>query len=280
MRLAVLAPTPRSLYSRLVTHLASQESGVEVVLVMVRSLWSVRRLRGELRRDGPRLLDKVFRKLLLGERAYPDEDPETLLALARQTGLPGRSLRDLSRKYGFPLLTTPDLNGDRAEHALQSARPDAVAFTGGGLIRSGLLAIPRLGVLNCHMGILPEFRGMDVVEWAILEAGAAEPKIGLTLHLMDRGVDTGPILLHHPLDLHEGDTREKIRRRMEPAMVRLMLEAIRGLRDGSLQPRPQAEAAGRQYYVLHPRIQEAASARLERILQVRLRFQEPRISSP
>ncbi len=279
MRLAILAPTPRSLYSRLVTHLAAQEDGVEVVLVVVRSLWSVRRLRGELRRDGPRLLEKVYRKLLLGERAYPDDDPETLLALARQSGLPGRTLHDLSRRYGFPLLTAPDLNGRRAENALQSARPDAVAFTGGGLIRSGLLAIPRLGVLNCHMGILPEFRGMDVVEWAILEAGPAEPKIGLTLHLMDRGVDTGPILLRHALDLREGDTREKIRRRLEPAMVRLMLEGIRGLRDGSLQPRPQQEAAGRQYFVLHPRIQEAASARLDRILEARIPSREPRSST-
>ena len=79
MRLAVLAPTPRSLYSRLVTHLAVQESGVEVVLVVARSIWSPRRLRAELQRDGPRLLDKVYQKLLLGERAYPKDDPESLL---------------------------------------------------------------------------------------------------------------------------------------------------------------------------------------------------------
>lgn len=266
MRLAVLAPTPRSLYSRLVAHLAAQESGVEVALVVIRSLWSPRRLRAELRRDGPRLLEKIYQRLVLGERAYPEDDPESLLGLARQSHLPGRSLRDLSRRHGFPIITVGDLNGRRAERALQTARPDVIAFTGGGLIRANLLAVPRLGILNCHMGILPEFRGMDVVEWAILEAGRAPPKIGLTLHLMDHGVDTGPILIHHELELRPGDTLASIRRRLEPAMARLMLAGIRGLRDGSLTPRLQTETEGKQYYVLHPRLRALAADRLRRIV--------------
>jgi hypothetical protein len=52
-------------------------------------------------------------------------------------------------------------------------------------------------------------------------------------------------------------------------MVKLMLQGICGLRDGSIAPRIQSESAGRQYYVMHPRLQTAASARLARILQAR-----------
>jgi folate-dependent phosphoribosylglycinamide formyltransferase PurN len=266
MRLAVLAPTPTSLYSRLVAHLAAEQPGVEVVLIVVRRLLSWHRLRSEIRRDGPRLLDKVYRKLLLGERGFPAQDAENLLALARQSGLTARTLRELAQRRDIPILTVGDINGVRAETALRRARPDVIAFTGGGLIRSGLLALPRLGILNCHMGILPRFRGMDVVEWAILEAGAEGPRLGLTLHLMDRGVDTGPILLQHNLELRRGDTLEAVRRRLEPAMARLMLEGVRGLRDGSITPRTQTEGEGRQYYVMHPRLREAAAERLARIL--------------
>lgn len=269
MRLAVLAPTPSSLYSRLVTHLAAREVGIEVVLIVVHSIFSPRRLRSEIRRDGPRLIEKIYRKLLLGERAYPPDTTDTLLGLAIQSGLTARTLRELARRDRIPLLTAGDLNGRRARVALQAAQPDVIAFTGGGLIRSALLSVPRLGILNCHMGILPEFRGMDVVEWAVIEAGEESPRIGLTLHLMDRGVDTGPILLHHRLELRSGDTLETIRRRLEPQMVKLMLQGICGLRDGSIAPRIQSESAGRQYYVMHPRLQTAASARLARILQAR-----------
>lgn len=267
MRLAVIAPTPRSLYSRLVTHLAFQEPGVEVGLLIVRQVLSPRRIRAELRRDGPRLLDKVYQKLVLGERAYPADDPESLLGLARQSALPGRTLRDLARLHRIPLATVGDFNGPRAERLLQAARPDVIAYTGGGLIRSNLLSIPRLGILNCHMGILPEFRGMDVVEWAVLEAGEALPKIGLTLHLMDRGVDTGPILLQYALELRSGDTLASVRRRLEPAMARLMLAGILGLRDGTLSPRPQTIAEGRQYFILHPRLHALAMARLTQIVE-------------
>ena len=48
------------------------------------------------------------------------------------------------------------------------------------------------GVLNCHMGILPKYRGMDVVEWPFLENDRLN--VGITCHLMDKGIDTGDIL--------------------------------------------------------------------------------------
>jgi folate-dependent phosphoribosylglycinamide formyltransferase PurN len=271
MRLAILAPTQRSLYSRLVTHLAAQEPGVEVVTILVRSLWSFQRLRSELRRDGPRLLDKVYKKLILGERSYPQDDAETIAALARSVRLPGQTMKDLALRLRVPLVTIRDLNDPGAEAALATAQPDLIAFTGGGLVRENILCLPRLGVLNCHSGILPRYRGMDVLEWPLLEAEDARADMGLTLHLMDRGVDTGPILLQSRAELHPGDTLAVIRTRLEPAMVSLMLNGIRGLRDGSLNPIPQAPEAGRQYFVMHPRLKAAAAERLQRLVAHRFR---------
>jgi methionyl-tRNA formyltransferase len=262
MRVAVLAPTDRSLYARLVAWRLAHEPGLTLAAVLVRSIWSPRRLRQELRRDGARLLDKIYRKLLLGERAYAAEDPETLRAAARQAALPRSGLAALARALGAPAQRAFDLNAPAAVAALQAAAPDAIAFTGGGLVREPLLSLARHGVLNCHMGLLPRYRGMDVVEWPLLEAGAAPPAIGLTLHVMDRGVDTGPLLLQRRIAPRPGDSLESLRRRFEPAMVELMLEGLRGLRDGALTRRPQDPAAGRQYYVMHPRLRRIAAQRL------------------
>ncbi len=270
MRLAILAPTQHSLYSRLVTHLAAQEPGIEVVTILVRSLWSLERLRGELRRDGPRLVDKVHRKLILGEKSYPRDDTETMAALARSVRLPSRTMKDLARRLHVPLVTVRDLNDPKGEAALAKAQPDLIAFTGGGLIRENILGLARLGVLNCHSGILPRYRGMDVVEWAALEAKETRAEIGLTLHFMDRGVDTGPILLQSRAELRPGDTLAAIRTRLEPAMVTLMLDGIRGLRDGSLKRTPQAPEAGRQYFIMHPRLKAVAAERLQRSVAHRL----------
>ena len=50
-----------------------------------------------------------------------------------------------------------------------------------------LLDVPRLGVLNIHLGLLPEIRGMSSPEWSLLN----RVPVGITIHYMDAGIDTG-----------------------------------------------------------------------------------------
>lgn len=67
--------------------------------------------------------------------------------------------------------------------------------SGAGILRAPLLALPRLGVLNAHMGVLPRYRGMNVAEWAAWENGP----LGATLHWIDPGIDTGRIISTVPV---------------------------------------------------------------------------------
>ena len=262
IRVAVIAPTNYSYYSRLVTYLAHQEPEVEVSLIVVRTIWSWQRIHGELRRDGLRLLNKVYKKLILGERDASHPSDETLFGMAQRVSLPGASLTDLSQQFSIPLYTTTDLNNAATVAALQAAAPDVILFTGGSLIRKAVLEIPTHGVLNCHAGLLPPYRGMDVIEWATLEAKFSPPPTGQTLHFMDRGVDTGPILLTRPIELRPSDSFENIRTRIMPRSVDLMLAGLRGLRDGSLTAKPQTTQEGKQYFIMHPRLQAKANEKL------------------
>lgn len=231
-------------------------------LITVRRMLSLSRIRGELRRDGPRLLRKVSRKLVVGEERLEQDEPETLAAYAKDENLSARTLKSLARKQAVPFLKVTDLNHPEAERALREVEPDVVVFSGGGLIRDNILSIPRQGILNCHAGILPPYRGMDVVEWALLEAGKTPPLIGMTCHFMDKGVDTGPILKTHPLDLQTGDTITAIRKRLQPAMVDLMMATLRDLAQGQITPHNQLSSDGRQYFVMHPRIKSIAAKRV------------------
>lgn len=243
------------MYSRVVTHLLCAEPGVELTNVVYRTPWTYRRIRQELRRDGPRLLRKVHQKLVLGDEAYRGRETDTLSEFAKKQGMTAGSLRELSKIHGFRLTRVKDHNDEQSQSVLKNAAPHVIVFTGGGLIRQRILDIPAHGVLNAHMGILPQYRGMDVVEWPILEASAGEaPQLGLTVHFMDRGVDTGPMILTRKVESILGDDIAALRLRFERQMVLGMVDAVRLIRDGKCEPRTQSAEDGKQYFLMHPRL--------------------------
>jgi methionyl-tRNA formyltransferase len=250
------------MYSRLLAHLILGEEGMTLEAIVVRSIWSPHRLRSEMRRDGPRLLRKVRQKWLLGDGLDDPPGSESLAGLAKAVNLPGLDLKAVSAQCGARFIYTKDLNAPIVEECIRGVDADAVVFSGGGLIRKHILDAVKLGVINCHAGWLPLYRGMDVVEWAVLEDRTGEPSIGLTLHFMDQGVDTGPILGRHRERIKPDDTIEAVRRRLEPAMVHLFMQGLRSLRDHAGTGTPQEPGAGKQYFVMHPRLREVTNGKL------------------
>jgi len=264
MKAVLLAPITNSLYARIIAEALTREKDIEISAVIVRSIWSAQRLKSEFKRDGRRLIRKIFQKLVIGDKRFSADLGKNLSVLARQKGLRYKTLTSLAKDIKIPYYLVADHNHPKCLQILQKIQPDIIFFTGGGLLRQPLLDIPRLGVLNCHTGILPQYRGMDVVEWTAIEGRIDQIGFGATLHFMDNGVDTGPVLLKKKIVLSSGVTFEDIRAELETIMVELMIEGARGLRDGSLASVPQAITEGRQYFVMHPRIKVTAEARLER----------------
>ena len=92
--------------------------------------------------------------------------------------------------YGFPVAVCNDQNAPDSIARLREWSPDLIIFAGGNILRKQLLEVPRLGVLNVHLGLLPEIRGMSSPEWSLLN----QIPVGITIHYVDAGIDTGPIL--------------------------------------------------------------------------------------
>ncbi|MEK6222995.1 MAG: formyltransferase family protein [Chloroflexota bacterium] len=262
MRIAILSPIHTSFYSRLVTFLTHKEPQIEVVQIVVRNIWNWQRIKSEYKRDGVRLLKKVHRKLLWGENTAVASLENSIAALGDSVKLPGRSLVDLAKQLNIPLMTVNDHNEQQVQDTLATLNLDAIVFTGGGLVRKNILNISKLGVINCHAGLLPNYRGMDVVEWPIIEMNSFPPQTGMTLHIMDKGVDTGPILATKPLPFRPNETIKDFRLRIEPEMVQFMIEGIKRLEANKLKARPQVKEDGKQYFVMHPRIKELANKKL------------------
>lgn len=90
----------------------------------------------------------------------------------------------------------------------------------------------RFAAINVHPSLLPAFPGLHPVEEA-LAAGVAET--GVTVHFLDEGVDTGPVILQEPVPVHAGDTPEILHARIQEAEHRLLPAAARLYLSGGLR---------------------------------------------
>jgi phosphoribosylglycinamide formyltransferase 1 len=88
-------------------------------------------------------------------------------------------------------------------------------------------------ILNVHPSLLPAFPGAHAVEDALSHGVKVT---GATVHFVDEGVDTGPIVLQEAVEIREGDTAEALHVRIQQVEHRLLPEAVRLFLDGKLTP--------------------------------------------
>ena len=136
-------------------------------------------------------------------------------------------------------ITQPDRikNNDEFRAQLTALNPDAIIVVGyGRLIPQWMLDLPRFGNINLHASLLPKYRGAAPIQWAITNG---ETATGVTTMRIDAGLDTGDILLQQELPIAPDDTAETLAPRLAAIGADLMVETLRGLESGAIQPRPQ-----------------------------------------
>lgn len=106
----------------------------------------------------------------------------------------------------------------------------------GQIIPQSILDIPPKGIINVHGSLLPALRGAAPIQWAIVKG---ETKTGVTTMLMDRGLDTGPILLKTEMEIFDNDTADSLSRRMAPLGAALLMKTLDPWFSGTLEPTPQ-----------------------------------------
>jgi methionyl-tRNA formyltransferase len=112
------------------------------------------------------------------------------------------------------------------------------------ILKSPTLTASPLGVLNCHPGLLPAFRGCSCVEWAIY----LDEPVGVSVHRMSEGIDEGPILLRRTLDIQQGDLYADVRVKAYLAACDALAEASLGLATAQLDEADFAPQQGGRYF--------------------------------
>jgi folate-dependent phosphoribosylglycinamide formyltransferase PurN len=171
-----------------------------------------------------------------------------------------RSLRQVAKFYGFPIEVCSDQNAPDSIARLREWSPDLIIFTGGNILRKQLLDVPRLGVLNVHLGLLPEVRGMSSPEWSLL----IHVPVGVTIHYIDAGIDTGPILQRCEFpDASRCESLSDLRNRLIAFGVEQVAEVVAGLDRGTISASPQSDLdEDHQFFVMHEWLQARAAERL------------------
>jgi methionyl-tRNA formyltransferase len=120
---------------------------------------------------------------------------------------------------------------------LVRARPDVLILAGTGIVPAPLLAVPAM-TLNAHPGLLPWVRGVCPLEHALLRGIAP----GVTVHAVDPGIDTGPIIRRVLLPVSDGEhDRIALSRRLEDMAIDALVDVVRSLvaSGAAVSPRPQ-----------------------------------------
>jgi folate-dependent phosphoribosylglycinamide formyltransferase PurN len=105
------------------------------------------------------------------------------------------------------------------------------------ILKEECIRVPRLGVLNLHPSLLPEYRGVSPTFWALAEA---QPQTGCTLHMIDHGIDTGGLIAQKSFPTAGLRTEHAVYMRCAALGSAMLLSVLSTIRDGGkLRTTPQ-----------------------------------------
>jgi methionyl-tRNA formyltransferase len=137
------------------------------------------------------------------------------------------------------IITPQDLKSPDLHALLSSLAADVFVVVAFRILPPALFSIPRLGTVNIHASLLPQFRGPAPIQRAI-EAGAKES--GVTIFMIDEGVDTGGILAQKKVEIGAQETTPELYDRLSRIGADALLQALDGLSRNTLAPITQDAA--------------------------------------
>jgi methionyl-tRNA formyltransferase len=150
-----------------------------------------------------------------------------------------RVARDRKVKLAQP----EDANAERWVRELAALEPDLFVIVAYGLILSpALLSVPRLGALNVHASLLPDYRGASPIVCAI-EDGVAGT--GVTTMWLDDGIDTGDIVYQRYVPIDPEETAGELSDRLAHKGAELLVDSLRAIAAGTAPRHKQDRSAGR-----------------------------------
>lgn len=146
-------------------------------------------------------------------------------------------VKEAAVKMGYRVIQPEKVNTDEFKAIMEQVKPDlfvVVAF--GHILSQDILNIPRLGAINIHASLLPKYRGAAPIQWAVING---EKETGVTTMFMDRGMDTGHMLLKEKLEISTDDTAGSLHDRLAKAGADILSKTLKEFEQETIKPIPQ-----------------------------------------
>lgn len=149
-------------------------------------------------------------------------------------------IKVVAQEYKLPVIQPENLRNKIVITQLRDWEPDLIVVAAyGHILQPDILYLPDHGCINVHASLLPRWRGAAPIQAAILHGDQIS---GVTTMLMDRGMDTGPILSQEEIPISSSDTANTLSNRLSNSGANLLIETIPKYLTGILKPVPQDES--------------------------------------
>lgn len=143
-------------------------------------------------------------------------------------------VKELALKYDIPLYQPDSLKNDEIKSFFASLGADlAIVVAYGKILPEEFLNAPKYGCINMHASLLPKLRGAAPIQWSIING---EKRSGVTAMQMDKGLDTGDILLSESVEIRDDETAQELHDELSVLGAQVMRKTLLMLQKGVLSP--------------------------------------------
>jgi methionyl-tRNA formyltransferase len=155
----------------------------------------------------------------------------------RGNALAAPPVKELALSRGVPVLQPVKLKTPPFSEELRRYAPDVCVVTAyGRILPRDILELPAKGCVNVHASLLPRFRGAAPIQWAIAHG---DTETGVSLMVMDEGLDTGPVLAMKRLPISPDETSASLHVKLAALGGEVLRESLPKYLSGELKPVPQ-----------------------------------------
>ncbi len=164
------------------------------------------------------------------------------------------AVKAAAQAHGLPVMDFGKGDRKAVSQAVLAEKPDAVVVVAfGHILREPLLSTPPLGCVNVHASLLPRWRGVSPVQYAMMHG---DSWTGVTIMNMDKGVDTGPILAQRAIAIGPEETAGDVLENLAGQGADLLIHTLRDLANDRIKAQAQTDEGA----VYAPKLTKTLSA--------------------